>query len=153
MGPKIASDVIGRSKKMITIEKRLEIIKKYEKGMRIVTLASTYGRNQSTIATIIKNKAAIKASKSSKGMTVLTNGGTLINDEMEKLLLLWIKEKEIDGETFTRSVISHKASAIFADLVKPRETAEAKERQSKLPKSSRLLMGGLIGLGRGLVFP
>ena len=30
-----------------------------------------YGRNQSTISTIVKNKEAIKASKPSKGMTVL----------------------------------------------------------------------------------
>ncbi|XP_068235719.1 tigger transposable element-derived protein 1-like [Palaemon carinicauda] len=60
MGPKIASDVKRRSK-MITNETKLEIIKKYEEGMRIVTLASAYGRNQSTIGTIIKNKEAIKA--------------------------------------------------------------------------------------------
>ena len=46
MGPKIASDVKGRSKKMITMETKLEIIKKYEEGTRIVTLASEYGRNQ-----------------------------------------------------------------------------------------------------------
>lgn len=117
MGPKIASDVKGRSKKMITMETKLEIIKKYEEGTRIVTLAREYGRNQSTIGTIIKNKEAIKASKSSKGMTILASGRTSINDEMERLLLLWIKEKEIAGDTLTQSVISHKASAIFADLV------------------------------------
>ncbi|XP_068238424.1 tigger transposable element-derived protein 1-like [Palaemon carinicauda] len=102
---------------MITMETKLEIIKKYEEGMRIVTLTNTYGRNQSTMDTIIKNKEAIKASKSSKGMTVLASGRTSINDEMERLLLLLIKEKEIAGDTLTQSVISHKASAIFADLV------------------------------------
>ncbi|XP_068235790.1 putative CENPB DNA-binding domain-containing protein 1 [Palaemon carinicauda] len=117
MGPKIARDVKGRSKKMITMEMKLEIIKKYEEGMRIVTLASAYGCNQSTIGTIIKNKEAIKASKSSKGMTVLASGKISINDEMERLLLLWIKEKEIAGDTLTQSVILHKASTIFTDLV------------------------------------
>ncbi|XP_068225961.1 tigger transposable element-derived protein 1-like [Palaemon carinicauda] len=62
MGPRIAIDVKGRSKKMITMETKLEIIKKYEEGMHGVTLANTYGRNQSTIGTIIKNKGTIKAS-------------------------------------------------------------------------------------------
>ncbi|XP_068206199.1 putative CENPB DNA-binding domain-containing protein 1 [Palaemon carinicauda] len=117
MGPRIAIDVKGRSKKIITMETKLEIIKKYEEGMCIVTLASAYGCNQSTISTIIKYKEATKVSKSSKGMTVLASGTTSINDEMETLLILWIKEKEIAGDTLTRSVISHKASAIFTDLV------------------------------------
>ncbi|XP_068231953.1 putative CENPB DNA-binding domain-containing protein 1 [Palaemon carinicauda] len=117
MGPKIASDVNGRSKKMISMETKLEIIKKYKEGMRIVTLASMYGRNQSTTGTDIKNKEAIKTSKSSKGMTVLASGRTSINDEMERLLFLWIKEKEIAGDSLTQSVISQKASGIFADLV------------------------------------
>ncbi|XP_068225409.1 putative CENPB DNA-binding domain-containing protein 1 [Palaemon carinicauda] len=61
--PKIASEVKGRSKKMITMKTKLEIIKKYEEGMHIVTLANTYGHNQSTIGTIIKNKEAIKANE------------------------------------------------------------------------------------------
>ncbi|XP_068203666.1 tigger transposable element-derived protein 1-like [Palaemon carinicauda] len=84
--------------------------------MRIVTLASRYGCNQSTIGTIIKNKEAIKSRKSSKGLTHLSGGRTSINDEMERLLL-WIKEKEITDDTLTQSVFSHKASAIFANLV------------------------------------
>ncbi|XP_068204215.1 tigger transposable element-derived protein 1-like [Palaemon carinicauda] len=59
----MASDVKGRSKRMITMETKLEIIKKYEEGMRIDSLVSMYGRNQSTIGRIIKNKGAIKASE------------------------------------------------------------------------------------------
>ncbi|XP_068206173.1 tigger transposable element-derived protein 1-like [Palaemon carinicauda] len=117
MRPKIPSVVKGRSKKVISMETKLEIIKKYEEGMRIVTLPSMYGPNLSKIDTIILNNKAIKASKSSKGMTVLASGRTSINDEMERLLLLWIKEKEVAGDTLTQSVISHKATAIFADLM------------------------------------
>ncbi|XP_068211756.1 tigger transposable element-derived protein 1-like [Palaemon carinicauda] len=104
MGPKVASEVKGRSKKMITMETKLEIIKKYEEGTRIVTFASTYGRNQCTIGTIIKNKEAIKASKYSKGMTVLASGRTLISDEIERFLL-WIKDKEIACDTLTQSAL------------------------------------------------
>ncbi|XP_068235549.1 putative CENPB DNA-binding domain-containing protein 1 [Palaemon carinicauda] len=117
MGSKNFSDIKGRSKKMITLETKLEMINIYEEGMRIVNLASTYGSNQSTIGKIIKNKEAIQASKPSKGMTALASGVTSINDKMERLLLLWIKEKKISGDTLTQSVISHKVSAIFADLM------------------------------------
>ncbi|XP_068240140.1 putative CENPB DNA-binding domain-containing protein 1 [Palaemon carinicauda] len=102
---------------MIPMETKLEIFKKYEEGPRMGLLFSAYGLNQLAIGTIIKNKEAIKASKSSKGMTVLASERTSINDEMERLLLLWIKEKEIAGDTHTQSVISHKANTIFANLV------------------------------------
>ncbi|XP_068231937.1 tigger transposable element-derived protein 1-like [Palaemon carinicauda] len=81
MGLKIASDVKGRSKKMITMETKLEIIKKYEEGMRIVTLANTYGRNQSTIGTINKNKEAIKA-KNPRAFKAQ-------NITKERLLIFW----------------------------------------------------------------
>ncbi|KAH0623477.1 hypothetical protein JD844_006250 [Phrynosoma platyrhinos] len=37
---------------------------------------------------------------------------------MERLLLLWIKGKEIAGDTVSKTVICEKAMAIFSDLVK-----------------------------------
>ncbi|XP_068201725.1 tigger transposable element-derived protein 1-like [Palaemon carinicauda] len=138
----------------MTMETKLDIIKKYEEGTRNVALTMAYSRNQSTIGTIIKNKEAIKASKSSKGTTVLASGRTPIKDEMERLLLLLIKEKEIDGDALTQSVISHKASAIFADLLEAqrdsRDEGMLQQATPHLPPtpSSRLLMGGLIAFRR-----
>ncbi|XP_068233381.1 tigger transposable element-derived protein 1-like [Palaemon carinicauda] len=117
MHPKIARYVKLRNKKMNAMIMKFEICKKYEEGTRIVTLAREYGRNKPTISPIIKNKEAIKASKSSKGMIILASGRTSINDEMERLLLIWIEEKQIVDDTLKQSVISHKASAIFDDLV------------------------------------
>ncbi|XP_068225073.1 tigger transposable element-derived protein 1-like [Palaemon carinicauda] len=126
---------------MITMETKLEIIKRYEEGTRIVTLASTYGRNQSTIGTFIKNKEAIKASKSSKGMTVLASRRASINDEKERFLLLWIKEKEIAGDTFTQSVISHKESAIFGDLVEAQRDGGGKGTSQQAPQEFKASHG------------
>lgn len=102
---------------MISMATKLEIINKYEGGARIVSIAKEYGRNQSTIATIIKNKQSIKANKASKGMTILASNRCSIHNEMERLLLLWIKEKEIRGDSITQSAISHKATALFDDLL------------------------------------
>lgn len=118
MGPKKVADSEGRKKRMLSLETKLEIIKKYENGMRLSAIAKEYGRNPSTIGTILKQKEVIKAATPSKGITLLSRKRTPINDEMERLLLLWIKDKEIAGDTITEAIISHKASAIFNDLVK-----------------------------------
>ncbi|XP_068204189.1 putative CENPB DNA-binding domain-containing protein 1 [Palaemon carinicauda] len=112
---------------MITMEPKREIIKNYREGTCIVTLARAYCRNQSKIGTIINIKEAIKASKSSQDMTVLASGRTSVNDKMERLLLLWIKEKEIAGDTLTQSIILPKASAIFDDLVAAKRDGGDKE--------------------------
>ncbi|XP_068235596.1 tigger transposable element-derived protein 1-like [Palaemon carinicauda] len=93
MGPKIASDVKGRSKNMITIETKLEIIKKYEEGMRIVTLANMYG------------------------------------------------QKEIAGDTLTQSVILHKASAIFAHLVKAQRDGRGEGTSQQAPQEFKASHG------------
>ena len=73
MGPKKAADSVGRKKKMLSIETKVEIINKYESGMRLTAIAKEYDRNPSTIGTILKQKEAIKEVKPSKGMTILSS--------------------------------------------------------------------------------
>lgn len=51
-----------------------------------------------------------------------------MHDEMERLLLVWIKEKEIAGDTVTRAIICEKATTIYYDLV----TEDAGEGTSAL---------------------
>ncbi|XP_067930250.1 tigger transposable element-derived protein 1-like [Watersipora subatra] len=131
----------GRRKKMISMAMKQEIINKYEEGARIVNIAKEYGRNQSTIGTIIKNRKAIKASKASKGTTILASQRTSINDEMERLLLLWIKEKEIAGDTINQPVISHKAMALFDDLVEAQRNGEDEGSAQKTPPNFKASHG------------
>ena len=117
MGPK-AKDKAGDKKKpkeMISMEAKHEIIAKHERGVRIVDLANEYGRNPSTISTIIKQKEAIKKLQPSKGVTIISKLRTDVHDEMEWLLLLWIKEKELAGDTITETITFEKASSIFND--------------------------------------
>ncbi|KAH0619145.1 hypothetical protein JD844_018846 [Phrynosoma platyrhinos] len=103
---------------MATVKTKQEIIEKYERGMRLVDIAKEYGRNPSTISAILKHKEALKAVTPSKGISVLSKRRSAVNDEMERLLLLWIKGKEIAGDAVTETAISEKAMAIFNDLVK-----------------------------------
>ena len=106
MGPKKVSDIEGK-KRMLLLETKMEMIKKHESGMKLTAIAKEYGRNLSMIGTILKQKEAIKAATPAKGVTVLSSKRTLIHEEMERLLLLWIKDKEISGDTITELIICH----------------------------------------------
>ena len=118
MDPKV-KDKAGekkKPKKMISMEVKHEIIAKHERGVRIIDLANEYGRNPSTISTIIKQKEAIKKLQPSKGVTIISKLRTNIHDEMEQLLLLWIKEKQLAGDSVSEAIICEKAGAIFHSL-------------------------------------
>lgn len=120
MGPKKRSASDSREKKkrkVLSMETKREIIDKYERGVKLNDIAREYGRNPSTIGTILKQKEVIKAAKPSMGTTVMSKRRTPIHDKMERLLLVWIKDKERTGDTLTETIICEKASSIYNDLV------------------------------------
>ena len=49
---------------------------------------------------------------------------TDIHDEMERLLLLWIRDKELAGDTVTESIVSEKALSIYKDLQREAASTE-----------------------------
>lgn len=62
----------------MTIEKKKKIdIDKYEKGTRITDLAADYCMTKSTVATILKNKEAIK------GTDVMMGVKSNLNDQQQ----------------------------------------------------------------------
>ncbi|XP_040261456.1 uncharacterized PPE family protein PPE13-like [Bufo bufo] len=99
---KVQSSSKGDSKvvKKITIELKKEIIEKHDRGIRVTDLASEYKMAKSTISTILKNKAAIKGADVAKGVTMLTKQRTQVLEEVEKLLLVWLNEKQLAGAFF-----------------------------------------------------
>ncbi|XP_046395150.1 tigger transposable element-derived protein 1-like [Ischnura elegans] len=101
---------------MISMEAKHEIIAKHERGVRIIGLANEYGHNPSTISTIITQKEAIKKLQPSKGVTIISKLRTNIHDEMEQLLLLWIKEKQLARDSVYEAIICEKAGAICQGL-------------------------------------
>ncbi|XP_068228047.1 putative CENPB DNA-binding domain-containing protein 1 [Palaemon carinicauda] len=70
----------------------------------------------STISTILKQKEAIRAVKPSKEITIISKHHSPVIEEMERLLLIWIKDREIVGDTITKTIICEKAHAIFTNL-------------------------------------
>ncbi|XP_068245590.1 putative CENPB DNA-binding domain-containing protein 1 [Palaemon carinicauda] len=105
-----------RKKDMVSLELKQEFVEKHERGVRVSDLAKQYGRNMLTISMIIKQKAAIKADEPSKDITVIAKCRSPILVTMESLLLIWIKDKEIVGDTITETIICQKASAIYCNL-------------------------------------
>ncbi|GFT08076.1 hypothetical protein NPIL_187621 [Nephila pilipes] len=82
MDPKV-KDKTGdkkKPKKMISMEAKHEIIAKHKHGVRTIDLANEYGRNTSTISTIIKQKEAIKKLQPSKGITIISKLRTNIHN-------------------------------------------------------------------------
>ncbi|XP_066240889.1 tigger transposable element-derived protein 1-like isoform X1 [Saccopteryx leptura] len=137
MGPKKVSvkDSGEKKKRMMSIEVKQEIIEKHERGVRVIELARLYNRNTSTICTILKQKDAIKSANPAKGTTILSQLRTNIHEEMEKLLLVWVKEKELAGDTVTETVICEKARIIYWDL-KKKEPSTSKEAAKDTFKAS-----------------
>ncbi|XP_068245470.1 putative CENPB DNA-binding domain-containing protein 1 [Palaemon carinicauda] len=93
-----------------------EIIKKHESGVRVTELARQYERSTSTICTLLKKKDAIKTTKPSTGLGILSKLCSDIHNEMQRLLLIWIEEKQLVGKTMTKTIICENASGIYDDL-------------------------------------
>ncbi|UYV77794.1 hypothetical protein LAZ67_15002307 [Cordylochernes scorpioides] len=68
---------------------------------------------------------------------------------MEKLLMLWVTEKQLQGDTLTQTIFCEKARAIYGDLLKQtRRLPSTRHRKSHLKPAG----AGLRILKRGAVF-
>nr|XP_061813016.1 tigger transposable element-derived protein 1-like [Nerophis lumbriciformis] len=88
---------------------------------RLVTLqgwASQYQYAKSTIATILKNKEAIKGACVAKGVSVLSKQRSQAIEDVEKLLLIWINEKQLAGDSVSEGIIGEKARQLHSDIIK-----------------------------------
>nr|XP_023421853.1 tigger transposable element-derived protein 1 [Cavia porcellus] len=108
----------GKVKKAITIEKKKEIVEKYESGIRVTDLANMYSMSKSTISTILQRKDLYKEASVAKGVTQISKSRPTVLDEVERLLLVWINERQAAGCNLSESIICEKARALNADLVK-----------------------------------
>ncbi|XP_068200670.1 tigger transposable element-derived protein 1-like [Palaemon carinicauda] len=94
--------------------------------MRVSELARHHLRSTSTLYTIVKQRDAIKSTKPSKGLNIQLKLRNDVNDEIKRLLLLWIEEKQLAGDSMTEAIICEKASTVYENL-KEREAAESGE--------------------------
>ena len=101
---------------MIDVKK--EIIAKHENGVRVSDLATQFGMAKSTICTILKNREKIKKADVASGVTVITKQRSQTIEEGEKLLLIWINDNMLAGNSVSEGMICEKARRLHDDLVK-----------------------------------
>nr|XP_034953219.1 tigger transposable element-derived protein 1-like [Zootoca vivipara] len=105
-----------------------EIIRKHDRGVQVTDLAREYGRNPSTLGTILKMREKILATDVAKGVTRIVKNRPAVLEEVEKLLLIWMEA------TVTEAVICEKAKALHTDLVQQQPGTSA---ESEVFKASR----------------
>ncbi|XP_061900809.1 tigger transposable element-derived protein 1-like [Entelurus aequoreus] len=101
-----------------TIELKKELIAKFESGARVSDLAAQYKMAKSTISTILKRKEAIKAADVAKGVKILTSKRHVKMEEVEKILLEWVTERQSKGEKVSEPIICEKARQLYSDLIR-----------------------------------
>ncbi|GIX92810.1 hypothetical protein CDAR_286711 [Caerostris darwini] len=124
-------------KKMMSIELKREIIEKHEQGVRVVDLSRQYGRSTSMICSVLKRKESIKSVTPAKGLTIISKLRTTLHENMEKLLMVWMTEKQLQGDTLTQTIICEKARAIYGDLLKQTPQTSIDEASEESFKASR----------------
>jgi len=125
---------------MTTVELKKELITKWVKGTRLSDMAVQYGMAKSTISTILKNRDAIKAVDVAKGVKSFTSKRLPAVEEVEKLLMVWINEKQLAGDNVSEVINCEKARLLYSDIT--RDTLVL------VLKNLRLVKGGLTILER-----
>ncbi|XP_069163284.1 tigger transposable element-derived protein 2-like [Procambarus clarkii] len=138
MSPKklLAKDSVGKGKKAtITVEVKKEIIAKHERGVHVTDLVREYGRSSSTICTILKRKEQFKTLEVAKGVTKVTKKHPKILEEVEKLQLVWMNERQLHGDSVSEALVCAKAKKLYVDLV--RKTPGVSSEEEEIFKANR----------------
>ncbi|XP_066231909.1 zinc finger MYM-type protein 6 isoform X4 [Saccopteryx leptura] len=125
-----------KKRRMMSMELKQEIIERHERGVRVADLAKEYDRSTSTICTILKQKESLKAITPAKGIKIISKLRTSVHEEMERLLLVWLMEKQLAGDIVTESIICEKAREIYSDLVKQTPGTSVDEASQESFKAS-----------------
>ncbi|GBN01725.1 hypothetical protein AVEN_36020-1 [Araneus ventricosus] len=118
-------------------ELKREIIEKNEQGERVADLARQYGRSTSTIYTVLKQKESIKGITPAKSITIISKLRSSLHEKIEKLLMVWVTEKQLKGDTLTQGIICEKARAIYGDLLNQTQRTSTGEASEDSFKASR----------------
>ena len=90
---------------------------------------------KSTISKFLKNNEMIKAVGVSKGSKVICKHRPQIIEEVEKLLLVFIKEKRLIWDNLSEAFICEKTLDIYGDLVKKTLNVNSKDFDFNVSRS------------------
>ncbi|XP_051885228.1 tigger transposable element-derived protein 1-like [Pristis pectinata] len=120
---KSTSDSVGNvsrtSRKSITLDVKLQVLRRLEAGERQVDVGRDFNLATSTIRTILKNAEKIKASRkttTSFSATKLTRSRSSLLEKMEKELCMWVEDQMHCRIPLSQFMIMEKARSIFNHL-------------------------------------
>ncbi|KAM4045527.1 tigger transposable element-derived protein 1-like [Anomaloglossus baeobatrachus] len=109
----------SKKRKAITMEVKVDIIRRSDKGETPTEIGRSLGLNRSTVATIIKDKDRIlehvKGSAPMKATVITKQRSGLIID-MERLLVLWLEDQNQRRIPVSLMVIQEMARQLFETL-------------------------------------
>ena len=90
---------------------------------------------KSTISTTLKNREAIKAADVTKGVKSLTSKRLPAVEEVEKLLMVRINEKQVAGDNVSEAIICEKARLLYSDITRDNPGSSAEEFKASKGRS------------------
>ncbi|XP_049719734.1 tigger transposable element-derived protein 1-like [Elephas maximus indicus] len=119
-----------RERKAITLDIKLEVLRRFEVGEKLSQIAKALGLAVSTVATIRDNKEKIKASSqiaTPLRASRLTRHRSAVMENMERLLSVWLEDQSQRNVPLSVSIIQEKAKSLFDDL--QREQGESSQAE------------------------
>lgn len=108
-------------RKSLTLEMKLEVIKKKEQGWGNTKIGRAMGLRESTVRTILKQKEQIEKLKKSYGASKVDERKRKTSAEivaMERYLSIWINRKESEGVPLDKKSIMEQAKIFYVMICK-----------------------------------
>uniref|UniRef100_K7F5Z8 HTH CENPB-type domain-containing protein n=1 Tax=Pelodiscus sinensis TaxID=13735 RepID=K7F5Z8_PELSI len=145
MPPKHKSDAsageTAKKRKTITMEEKVEIIKRSERGEKPSSIGRACGYSRSTIATILKDKDRVMEhvkGHTPMNATIITKQRSGLIIEMERLLTIWIEDQNQRNLPISLSLVQEKARSLFNDLKATHTASEGKGWFNRFKKRANL---------------
>lgn len=122
-----------RERKAITLDIKLEVLRRFEVGEKLSQIAKALDLAVSTVATIRDNKEKIKASPqiaTPSRASRLTRHRSAVMETMERLLRAWLDDQSQRNMPLSVAMIQEKAKSLFDDLQCERGESSQKENFS-----------------------
>jgi hypothetical protein len=133
---------VVQKRKQINLDQKIDIVRRLTSGQATqAQIKHEYDLAWSTVSTIYANRKKILAAAASApapGIRRIVNKSQRppLADETEKLLLVWVNEKNIRGEGVSTNMIQEKARRIYEELEKIRSLENAEEAAAAATEDS-----------------
>lgn len=109
-----------RKRVVLSIEQKLQVIEKYEKGRSVKSLKDEYGVGDQTVRDLIKNKSELLkfacSADSSSGMIKRKTMKKSTYDDLDRTLLEWFNNQRAQGNPINGTICAEKAKYYFETL-------------------------------------